>query len=442
MMPIFHSCLPIRKSLVAAALALALLGQPDAWAQRAVAVDRVVAVVNNEVITAVELRDRVNLALQQLARQNVQPPAREVLERQVLERLIIENVQLQLARDTGLSVDETTLNRAVARVAQGNGMDEAQLREVVEGDGMSWNAFREQIRREIMMSRLREREVDSRIVVTEAEIDQFIASNSEAFSGREFLMAHILLRVPENPTQAQLTELDGKAREIMQRLQAGEDFAQLAVTYSDAPDATNGGVIGWRSMDRLPALFAEAAQNMQPGQVSPVLRSAAGLHIVMFVDQRGGELAVPTEAMQTRARHILLRTSEVIDDQEAQARLLGLRERILNGESFADLARAHSADLTSARGGELGWLNPGDTVPEFERAMDALAAGEISEPVKSPFGWHLIMVEERRVQDISADAKRNAARAALRERKGEELMGNWLQELRDRAFVQYRMELE
>ncbi|PTD97210.1 peptidylprolyl isomerase [Pseudothauera lacus] len=429
-------------------LSLALLAgvssvavSPAVAQARAVEVDRIVAVVNHEVITALQLRSRLDQAVRQLSRQGVELPPREVLERQMLERLIIERAQLQLAADSAIRVDEATLERAIARIAENNGLTLGQLREALDRDGIPWERFRDEIRTELLITRLREREVDSRIVVTDAEVDNFIVNNPDAFAGGEYLLAHILLRAPEGATPTQLDALARRADEVVRRLEGGEDFARVAASVSDAPDAMNGGELGWRSRDRLPALFAEIVDRLQPGQMSPVLRSAAGLHIVRLIDRRGGTLAGPDTVEQTRASHILIRTSEIVSDAEAESRIRGLYERvILGGADFAELARNHSADLSAANGGELGWIYPGDTVPDFERAMDALAPGQVSEPVRSPFGWHLIKVHERRVQDVSEERKRAMARAALRERKSEDAFEDWVRQLRDSTYVEYRLE--
>ena len=407
---------------------------------RPVEVDRIVAVVNNEVITTLELRERVEQASRQLARQGTALPPAEVFERQLLERLVLERAQVQLAAETAVRVDDITLERAIGRIAENNRMNLADLRAALEKDGISWNRFRDQIRTEILLTRLREREVESRVVVTDAEIDNFLANNPDALSGEEFQLAHILVRVPENADLRQMSERSARAEDVLARLRGGEDFGRLAAAYSDAPDALNGGDLGWRGRDRLPALFADTVRDMAPGAVSPVMRSAAGLHIVKLIDKRGGGAAGPQQMQQTRARHILVRTSEILSDAEAESRLLGLRERVVNGANFADLAKAHSVDLSSAKGGDLGWLSPGDTVPEFERAMDALKPGEVSPPVQSPFGWHLIQVEARRMQDVSDERKRGAARNALRERKADEAFEEWLRQLRDRTYVEYRLE--
>lgn len=428
---------------LAAGLAAATFALPVHAAPRAVEVDRIVAVVNNEVITALQLRARIDQTKRQLGRQGVQLPPDEVLERQLLERLIVEHAQLQIARESSLRVDDATLDRAIERIAANNRLSVEQLRATLDKDGVAWNRFRDEIRTEILLTRLREREVDSRIVVTDAEIDNFIASNPDAFSGQQFEVAHILLRTPEGATPQQVEAVARRAEQVMARLRSGEDFARVAAEVSDAPDGLQGGSLGWRPLDRLPALFADVARRMQPGETSPVLRSAAGLHIVRLVDRRGGGgAAVAQKLEQTHARHILVKTSEVLSDADAEARLLGLRERVLNGADFGELAKANSADLSAAKGGDLGWLNPGDTVPEFERAMDALQPGEVSMPVRSPFGWHLIQVAERRVQDVTDERRRAEVRMALRERKAEQAYEDWLRQLRDSTYVDYRLERE
>lgn len=430
-------------SLVISAVFLAgLMLSGAAVAQRAVPVDRVVAVVGDEVVTYVQLRAAVERVVAQLRRQNIELPPPSVLEEQVLERMVLERAQLQAARERGLRVDASTMNRAIARVAQNNGLTESELREAVDREGMSWKSFTEGLRNEILISRLRESEVDSKIVVTDAEIDNFITNNADAFTGSEVLVAHILIRVPEEVSEGDFKALSAKAERALRRHAAGEPFEQLAAEFSDSQDSTEGGVIGWRTRDRLPALFADAVRTLKPGEVSPVMRSAAGLHIVKLLDTRGGSAQVSEKIAQTRARHILIRSSEVLPDAEVEARLRALRERIVYGDKFEDLAKVHSEDLSSARGGDLGWVYRGDTVPEFERAMDALAIGEVSEPVRSPFGWHLIQVLERRVQDVTEERTRALARNSLRERKADEEYESWLRELRDSTYVEIRLGRE
>ena len=427
---------------LAIGLAAATIALPVHAAPRAVEVDRIVAVVNSEVITSLQLRARIEQAKRQLARQGVELPPDNVLERQLLERLIVERAQVQLAQETSLRVDDATLERAIERIAGNNKLSVEQLRAALEKDGVAWNRFRDEIRTEILLTRLREREVDSRVVVTDAEIDNFIANNPDAFSGQEFSVAHILLRTPEGATPQQIEAVARRAEQVMTRLRSGEDFARVAAEVSDAPDGLSGGALGWRPLDRLPGLFADAVRRMQPGETSPILRSAAGLHIVRLVERRGGGAEAVQQLEQTRARHILIKTSEVLSDTDAEARLRAIRERVVNGADFGELAKASSADLSAAKGGDLGWLNPGDTVPEFERAMNALQAGEVSPPVRSPFGWHLIQVMERRVQDVTDERKRSAARQALRERKAEQAYEDWVRQLRDSTYVDYRLERE
>ena len=427
---------------LAIGLSCAVLALPAAAAPRAVGVDRIVAVVNNEVITAQELKARVDQAVRQLKRQGVELPPAEVLERQMLERLIVEHAQIQLARETSLRVDEVTLERAIGRIAESNKLGLDQLRATLEKDGVAWNTFRDQIRTEILLTRLREREVDNKVVVTDAEVDNFLASNPDAFSNEEYLVSHILLGAPERATPEQIERLRARAEAVMARLRSGEDFARVAAATSDAPDAVSGGSLGWRKLDRVPALFAEAMRNLKPGEVAAPMRSAAGVHIVKLVDRRGGDAAAAQKLEQTHVRHILVKTSEVLSDAEAEARLRVLRERVVNGADFGELAKASSADLSAAKGGDLGWVNPGDTVPEFERVMNALKPGEVSQPVRSPFGWHLIQVMERRVQDVTEERKRGIARAALRDRKAEQTYEDWVRQLRDSTYVDNRLSRE
>ncbi len=407
-----------------------------------VEVDRIVAVVNSEVITRSDLRMRVAQVTRQLSRQGTPLPAAEVLEKQVLERQIMERLQLQLAAETSLRIDDVTLDRAVGRIADSNRLSMTEFRKALERDGISWERFREEVRNEMLLTRIREREVDGRIVVSDAEVSNFLAQPDNAMGQEEYNLSHILFRAPEGATPEQLARLRTKAEDVAARVARGEPFDKLAASYSDAPDALTGGNLGWRNAERLPGLFAEAVANLKPGETTPILRSAAGFHIVRVIDRKGsGASGVPAQVQQTHARHILIKTSEVVSDADARRRLTDLRDRVVQGgASFADLARIHSADLSAAKGGDLGWIYPGDTVPEFEQAMDALKPGELSQPIQSPFGWHLILVEDRRVQDVSDERKRAAARNALRERKSDEAYQDWLRQLRDRAYVEYRSE--
>jgi len=404
-------------------------------------VDRIVAVVNKEVITYSELREAVAGAERQLARQGTPAPERPVLERQMLERLIIDKAQLQLARDSGIRIDELQLDRAVERIAQNNKMTLADFRRALESDGVSFDAWRNDIRQQMTLQRLRDREIENRVQVSDTEVDLFLdAMKSRPAEGTDYNLAHILVRVPEQATPERIEAARTRAEQALAELRGGATFARVAAAVSDAPDALQGGAIGWRNRDRLPELFASALERMAPGDVSQVLRSPAGFHIVKLLDQRG---ASNTDApvRQTRLRHILIRTNEVVSEAEARRKLMDLRKRIVDGGAdFGELARANSDDGTAARGGELDWVYPGDTVPEFERAFEELKVGEVSEPVRTPFGYHLIQVLERRSGDVSPERKRLQARQALRERKADEAYQEWLRQLRDQSYVELRLD--
>ncbi|MEA3194100.1 MAG: peptidyl-prolyl cis-trans isomerase SurA [Betaproteobacteria bacterium] len=428
----------MRALLVFIALLMASAG---AAAQRASLVDRIVAIVNKEVITASELADAIGSAERELRRRGTAPPERSVLERQMLERLILDKAQTQMARDTGIRVDELQLDRAVQRIAEGNKMSLAEFRTALERDGLAFDAFRQDVREQIVLTRLREREVDDKIQVSDSEIDLFLEAMKAAPGERtEYNLAHILVRVPEQANPEQVDAARRRAEQALGQARGGGDFAQIAATYSNAPEALQGGGLGWRAHDRLPELFAEALDRLKPGDTTPVLRSPAGFHILKMLDRRvAGVSDAPIP--QTRLRHILIRTSETVSESEARRRLNDLRRRILAKEAdFAEMARVHSDDATSARGGELDWVYPGDTVPDFERAFQELQVGEISEPVRTPFGMHLIQVLERRSADMSAERRRLQARQALRERKGDEAYNEWLRQLRDLTYVELRLE--
>lgn len=431
----------MRKPLSTALFLLAgLLAAPQLQARsQVVEADRIVAVVGSDAITFSELQARLQSALAQLQRQGTPLPPQEVLERQMLERMIIDRAQLQAAAELGLRVDDQQLEQTIARIAANNKLTLAQFKAALQKDGIPYARFREEIRDEITISRLRDREVDSRLVISDAEIDNFLTQAGTSGQLEEYQVAHILMRAPESASPEQLQKLKTKAEGLLKRIRNGENFAELAAAYSDAPDALQGGNLGWRPLDRMPGMFAEAAAKLQPDGVSELLRSPNGFHIVKLVAKRGGD-KVDGGVRQTRARHILIRVSEVVSEADARRRLEDLRERLKHGEDFAELARLYSQDGSAAKGGELGWVNPGDTVPEFERGMDALQEGEVSPVIQSPFGFHIIKVEERRTQDMSQEKQRLAARQALRERKMDEAYQDWLRQLRDKTYVEYRLE--
>lgn len=404
-----------------------------------ISIDRIVAVIDDEVITRLDLAERIKIAQRQLQQQGTSPPPEAVLERQILDRMISDRVQLQHAKVTGLRIDDTELERAIGRIAQENRLSLADLRTAIEKGGVPFASFREDIRNEIVMARLREREVDNKIVVTDGEIDNFIKTQqAQEGKGDEFNLSHILVVVPENASPEQIQQRLSRAEQALAQLKGGADFRQVAAAFSEAPDALQGGLLGWRESARLPEIYIDALKPMRIGDLSPVLRSANGFHILKLNDQRGA--TSPVIVQQTRARHILIKTNELVSENDARARLLALKERLENKADFAELARVHSEDGSAAKGGELGWLSPGDTVPEFERAMDALKPGDISAPVRSPFGWHVIQVMERRNEDMSKERQRLAARQVLRERKSDEAYHEWVRQLRDRSFIDIRLE--
>ncbi|MDP1674130.1 MAG: peptidylprolyl isomerase [Burkholderiales bacterium] len=436
--------MPFRLCLVLSCAAVLAVTAPAVHAQGAkpraiVTVDRIIAVVNDEIITQKELAARVDFALRQLRQQGTPPPPRDVIERQLLERLIGDRVQMQHARNIGMRVDDAELDKALERIATDNKLSLAQMRGTLERDGVPFEKFREDIRSEITLARLREREVAQKIVITESEIDNFIQSQ-QAQPGRsdEFNVSHILVSVPESASPEQLQTRRARAEEALAQIRGGADFRQIAAAFSDAPEALQGGLLGWRESERLPTLFLEALRALQAGQLTDLLRSPNGFHILRLNERRGGQ--APIMVQQSRARHILIKTNELVSETEARNRMLALKERLDNKADFAELARAHSEDTSASRGGDLGWLNAGDTVPEFEQAMNALKPGQISAPVRSPFGWHIIEVLERRTQDMTRDGQRMNARQALRERKTDEAYQEWVRQLRDRAYVERRLD--
>jgi peptidyl-prolyl cis-trans isomerase SurA len=425
---------------ITALLSSAGVAPASAQARAPSEVDRIVAVVGDEAVTLHELRTRLAGVERQLRSQGTPMPPREVMEQQVLERMIIDRMQLQFAKETGIQVGDGELDATLRRIAASNRLSLADFKAALEKDGIQWPRFREEIRGEMIVTRLREREVDSRVAITEGEIDNLLAQpQSRASADVIVQLAHIVIRVPEQADTGQLMRIGARARQALQQIRSGEDFGKVAATFSDAPDGLSGGVMSPRPLDRLPTLYAEVAHKMNAGDVSEIMRSPAGFHIVKLINRSGGAVA-DRAVKQTRARHILIKVNELVSEGEARRKLVGIKERLDNGADFAELARLYSNDLTAAKGGELGWLYQGDTVPEFERAMDALKIGDVSEPVQSPFGWHLIQVHERRTDEASPERKRLLARQALRERKADEAYEDWLRQMRDRVYVEYRLE--
>jgi len=401
--------------------------------------DRIIAVVNNEVITSHDLNDRLANVIHGLQKQGTALPPQAELQKQLLEKMINDLVQVQEAKDTGIRVDDNTLDKALQRIADENNLSMTDFRKLLEQDGMVWSKFREEIRGEIIVGRLREREVEAGINVTDAEIDTQLALEArEANADQEYRLAHILVVVPEQATSAQIENRRKRALAALAELRKGAEFSQISAQYSDAPDALKGGDLGWRPAGRLPQIFMEALNALKPGEITDIMKSPNGFHIVKLLDKRGRS-ATPT-VQQTHVRHILIANKPGVSDDDARERLARLRERIVAGADFAELAKVHSDDPSSAKGGDLDWISPGLTVPEFERVMNQLRENEVSAPTQTQFGWHLIQVLGRRSEGVSEDQRRNIARGSIRARKADEAYQDWLRQTRDRAFVEYRLE--
>lgn len=405
------------------------------------ALDAIVAVVNDDVVVQSELEREIALVIPQLNQRGTAVPPPEQLRKQVLDRLILKHLQQQRAKELGLKVDEVTLEEALQGIAGRNGLSLDDLKATLEAGGIRFEDFREDTRAQILSSRLQNQEVVRKIQVSEPEVDRFLAREASRLIEREQVrLQHILVALPDNPTPEQIKRAEDKAKRLVERLRGGADFAEVAARESDGRNALEGGDLGWFEMGAVPSLVSDLAYTLAEGEVSEPLRSPSGFHIIRM---REIKAATPEDVTQTRARHILIRTNEIVSDADARQRLLQLRERIIGGEDFATLARANSDDTGSAlKGGELGWVDPGNTVPEFEEQMNAMAVGATSEPFKSPFGWHILQVEERRQQSANEDILRLKAREALQRRKAEEATEEWLRQLRDEAYVEIRLDQE
>lgn len=414
-----------------------LIAANDKAQSRVQSIDRIVAIVNEDVITQFEFDNHKKFILEQLNKQGTNLPPAEVLDRQLLERMINDRVQLTYAKEIGLRIDDAQLDKALQRIAENNKLSMQAFRNTLERDGVDFSKFREEIREEMIIARLREREIDNKLMISEAEVENYLSRQAKE-SNEQYNLAHILVSVPERASPAQVEAKRQRAEQALVQLQNGSSFAQVSAGFSDATDALQGGVLGWRTGEQLPAIFLGALKQIKIGQVTPILQSANGFHIVKLLEKRGQNM--PAVVTQTHARHILIKTNELVSENEAKNRLLQVKERIDNGGNFIELAKAHSEDMTAAKGGDLGWVYPGDTVPEFERAMDGLKENQVSEPIRSPFGWHLIQVLTRRTESVSSERQKILAREALRVRKSDEAYQEWQRQLRDRAYVEYRLE--
>ncbi len=401
--------------------------------------NRIVAIVNDGIIVSSELDAAIANVTAQLRSKGTQIPDRKVLERQVLERLVVERLQLQLAEANGMTIDDSTLNSEVQTLARGNGISVSEFRAVIERDGYSYAAFREDLRKQLLIQELRRQMVGSRIRVSDQEIDNLQATLKASGSGDvEYHLAHILVAIPEAASPEQVQAAEQRAGSILRRLQAGTDFSETAIAESNAQTALEGGDIGWRSLGQMPELFVEPLQSMHVGDISGLIRSTGGFHIIKLLEKRGDERHI---MRQTRTRHILLKADDLHSDADNYIRIKQLEMRLRSGEDFATLARSNSQDtLSAAKGGDLGWLSPGDTTPDFEDAMNKLAPGEISEPVQTRYGWHLIQVLEYRDRDDTVEFERNRVKNLIRTRKYDEELLLWLRRLRDEAYVEFRVD--
>lgn len=418
------------------------IAKPPASSEAEDSIDSIVAVVNSVPITRGELNRRLGNVERQLTRQNISIPPRRVLEKQVLERLILEKAQLELARENGIRIDPATLDRTIARIAAQNQMGVTEFRRILESQGTTFAQFRDDIEEELLLSRVRESQVEGRIQISESEIDNFITDEKAALAENEQLnIAQILLRLPETATEAERERLRARSEQMLAELRGGADFIQYSAEFSSAPDALTGGAIGLRPTEKLPSLFVNAVQRLKVGELT-LVRSANGFHILKLLDRKLEKEATTSPVVeQIRARHILMRPSATMTAAVARQRLLDIRQGLIDGtEKFDEAARKFSVDGSASKGGELGWLYPGDTVPEFENAMRDLKAGEISGIVESQFGLHLIEVLERKNERISAERQRALVRQTLRERKSEDAFQDWLRQLRDRTYVEVRLD--
>lgn len=413
--------------------------RPAGAAQRTA--DYIVAVVNSDPITNHEVLARVARVQQQLTQQGTKLPPREVLVREVLERLINEKAQLQVARETGLKVDDVAVDQAELSVARQNQLSLPDMRKRLTQDGIVLSRFREELRDQLLLARVREREVEPRVRVSEQDIDQYLSEQKDSpdATSVEINLAQVLVAVPESASEAQIAALQARAGLVAARARAGDDFTALVREFSDAPDRDRaGGQFGLRDADRYPPLFVEATQSLRAGGIAGPVRSGAGFHVLKVVEKRQTSLPGMTFT-QSHARHILLRTGAQQSEAAAVARLADFRRRILAGQGdFAALARANSQDGSAREGGDLGWANPGQFVPEFEQTMDRLPPGQISEPLISRFGVHLIQLLERREARLTEREQRDMVRNLVREKKLDEALATWVQDVRGRAYVELR----
>ncbi len=418
-------------------LSIVLLASLSPISQAAVIeLDRIVAVVEEDVIMETELDEQMQRVRAALRQQGTQMPPTTVLERQVIERLVLEKIQLQIAEQSEITVDEPALDRAVSDLAARNNLSLEQFQEILASEGYEFSNFREQIRQEMIMSKLRRAEIDNRVRVSDNEIENYLRNEALGNDDQEYRLAHILISIPSGADNEEIREAREKARVALERLDAGEDFTTVAVSVSDGQQALEGGDLGWRTGDEIPTLFADAVGTMSVGETSGLITSPSGYHIIKLMDKRSGETIM---IEQFRARHILLTPNELMTLEQALNRMRQIKLRLDGGADFALIARTNSDDRASAlQGGDLGWVGKGQMVAEFEEIMTAIPVGEISPPFQTEFGFHILQVTETRQYDGTEEIRRDRARQALRRQKIDERRQSWLRELRDEAYVDFR----
>ncbi|MDI3322826.1 peptidylprolyl isomerase [Pontibacterium granulatum] len=399
--------------------------------------DRVVAIVNDGIVLQSELNTRINLVRDQLQQRSTQMPQYDILRKQVLERLILDSLQLQLAEQRGIRVSDRQLAMALENIARQNNLTLDQFREAVIAEGQNFDTFREQIRRELMITQVQRSVVNSRIRVTEQDLRNYLESEEgKASSNAEYNLSNILLAVPTQATPAMIQDAQQKAAQLYEDLKAGEDFAQAAISYSNAPNALKGGELGWRKINELPVQLSNALKNQPVGTLTPPIRTPGGFHILKVNGKRGGDTVL---IEQTKVRHILLKPTEIRNAEQSRLKIYELAERLRQGEDFAQLAREYSDDPGSgSEGGSLGWTQDGQMVPEFEQTMNATPVGELSEPFRTQFGWHILQVEGRRTQDVGEKVIENQARNSIRKRRFNEELENWLREIHSQAYIEIK----
>lgn len=403
--------------------------------------DRIVAIVDSDVVLQSELDARTQSVMDRLQeRESSQPlPPEDVLQKQVLDQLILERLQLQMGERYGIEVTDQDLEEAMGRVLSNNQITQEQLEQELAQEGVSMAAFRQQIYTELSVNQVQQAIVNNRIQLNEQDIDSFLASTDGKFAtSPEYRLGHILIAVPGGADSEAVDQVQAKARDIHSQLAEGADFSQIAITHSNDQNALQGGELGWRKLEQLPELFSDPVSELDVGEVTEPVRSGAGFHILKVLETRGS--GQPQLVEQTKARHILIKTSEIVDDQAAEEKLREIRQQLLDGGDFSELAREHSEDIGSMlQGGDLGWSSPGQMVPAFDAAMAEAEEGEISEPFKSRFGWHILQVEDRREQDMSEMVLRNQAANMLRSRRFDEELQTWLAEIREEAYIEVKL---